>query len=215
MGSLSSLTDAWSFLVADASVVINLNASGCAEKVLEALQRGVKVVDVVPGELEEGRHRQRQDAVLLEKLAVSGHVEIVSLDDDSERCFEQLVVGPAQMTLDDGEAATIAYAVAQGGIALIDEVKANRICAELFPDLRVACSVDVFAHEAVQNALGKRCLADAVFNALFEGRMRVFPHHVDWVVSLIGANRAGLCASLPRHVRVPRRRALGQSTGNS
>lgn len=214
MGSLSSLTDAWTVLVADASVVINLNASGCAEKVLEALQRCVKVVDVVPDELEEGQHRQRQDAVLLEKLAASGHVEIVSLEGDGERYFEQLVVGPAQMTLDDGEAATIAYAVAKGGIALIDEVKANRICTELFPELRIACSVDVFAHEAVQNALGRRALADAVFNALFEGRMRVSPRHVDWVVSLIGADRAGRCASLPRHVRVPRRRALGRRTGN-
>ena len=212
MGSLSSLTDAWTFLVADASVVINLNASGCAEKVLKALRRGVKVVDAVTAELEEGR--QRQDAILLEKLAASGHVEIVSLDDDGERYFEQLVVGPAQMTLDDGEAATIAHAVAQCGIALIDEAKANRICAELFPDLRIACSVDVFAHEAVQNALGRRRLADAVFNALFEGRMRVFPRHVDWVVSLIGADRAGRCASLPRHVRVPRRRALGRRIGN-
>jgi predicted nucleic acid-binding protein len=210
MESLSSLTDARSFLVADASVVINLNASGCAEKVLEALARRVTAVDVVSGELEQGRHRQRQDASLLEKLVSSGHVEIVSLDEAGERYFEQLVIGPAQMTLDDGEAATIAYAVAHGGAAVIDEVKANRICAELFPALRMACSVDVFAHQSVQKALGRDCLADAIFNALSQGRMRVLPRHVDWVVSLIGANRAALCPSLPRHVRVPRRRALGR-----
>jgi predicted nucleic acid-binding protein len=209
MGSPSSLTDARTFLVADASVVINLNASGCAEQLLEALPQRVKIVDVVPGELEEGRHRQRQDIVLLEKLAGSGHVEIVSLDETGEGHFEQLVVGPAQRTLDDGEAATIAYAVARGGIAVIDEVKASRICAELFPDLPIACSVDVFAHEAVQNAFGKDRLADAIFNALSQGRMRVFPHHVDWVVGLIGVDRAGLCASLPKRVRVARRRTSG------
>lgn len=210
MGSLSSLTDGWPFLVADASVVINLNASGCAEKVLAALQGRVKVVDIVPGELKQGQHRQRQDAMLLEKLAASGHVEIVSLDDNGERYFEQLVVGPAQMTLDDGEAATIAYAAAHGAVAVIDEAKAKRICGQLFPELRMACSVDIFIHHAVQNALGDNGLANAVFNALYHGRMRVFPQHLDWIVRLIGRERAGLCASLPKHIRAPRRRALGR-----
>jgi hypothetical protein len=35
--------------------------------------------------------------------------------------------------------------------------------------------------------------------------MRVLAHHVDWVVNLIGAERAVLCASLPSHVRAPTR----------
>jgi hypothetical protein len=49
--------------------------------------------------------------------------------------------------------------------------------------------------------LGKEGLADAVFSALCNGRMRVFPQHVSWVVSLIGAERARLCTSLPRTAR--------------
>jgi hypothetical protein len=71
--------------------------------------------------------------------------------------------------LDDGEAATSAYGVARGGMVVIDEVKANRICAQCFPDLQIACSVDIFAHPAVGNALGGKALSDAVFKALFEG----------------------------------------------
>ena len=208
MESLSNLTDAQTLLIADASAVINLNASGCAEKVLEALARRVKVVDFVPGELEEGRQRQRQDVVLLEKLAASGHVEIVSLDETSDRYFEQLVVGPGRMTLDDGEAGTIAYALAGGGIPIIDEAKANRICAELFPDLRLACSVDIFANRAVGDALGNETLADAVFNALYHGRMRVFPQHLAWVVGLIGHERARQCASLPASARALKSAAM-------
>jgi predicted nucleic acid-binding protein len=212
MGSLSSLTEARTFLVADASVVINLNASGCAQEVLEALTLNLKVVDVVPGELEEGRHRQRQDAALLEKLAVSGHVEIVQLDETGQTYFEQLVAGPAQTTLDDGEAATIAYGVARGGVVVIDEVKANRICAQCFPNLQLACSVDIIAHPAVGNALGSKALSDAVFKALFEGRMRVFPRHLDWVVDLIGCERARLCSSLPGSVRAPQQSAIKRTT---
>jgi predicted nucleic acid-binding protein len=207
MELLSSLTDPHAFLVADASAVINVNASGCAHKVLEALPNRVTVVDIVFGELEEGRQRQRQDADLLKKLADSGHVDIVRLDEVAERYFEQLTVGPAQMTLDDGEAATIGHAVARNSVALIDEDKAVRICTQLYPALRVGCSVDIFAHPDVQAALGRESLADAVFNALCHGRMRVFAKHVEWVVTLIGIDRAEQCKSLPRSVRVARRAA--------
>jgi predicted nucleic acid-binding protein len=210
MESRSSLTDPHAFLVADASTVINVNGSGCAHKVLEALPNRVTVVDIVLGELEEGRQRQRHDADLLKKLADSGHVEIVRLDEVGEQHVEQLTVGPAQMTLDDGEAATIGHAVSRNGVALIDEGKASRICAQLYPALRIGCSVDIFAHPDVQTALGRETLSDAVFNALCNGRMRVFPKHMEWVVTLIGIERARLCTSLPNSVRVPKRLAVKQ-----
>lgn len=213
MGSLSSLTDGRALLVADASTIISVNATGCAKRVIRALPNRVTVVDVVSGELEEGRQRKRQDADLLKKLVDAGHIEIVRLDAKGEEYFEQLVVGAAQMTLDDGEAATIAYAVSTSGIALIDEKKANRICGQRFPKLRLACTVDIFMHPDVENELGKDAQADAVFNALCHGRMRVFPHHVDWVIGLIGVDRARLCTSLPGPVRTSRHAATGQGAG--
>jgi predicted nucleic acid-binding protein len=213
MESLSSLTDAQALLVADASTIISVNATGCAKRVIKALPNRVAVVDIVAGELEEGRQRKRQDADLLKKLVDARHVEIVRLDDAAGQYFEQLVVGAAQMTLDDGEAATIAYAVANNGIALIDEKKANRICAQRFPELRLAYTVDIFMHPDVQSALGREVLADTVFNALCHGRMRVFPHHVDSVVGLIGVERARMCTSLPGQVRGSRQAVSGQPAG--
>ncbi len=182
---------------------------------MRALPNRVAVVDIVSGELEEGKQRKprRQDADLLKKLVDAGHVEIVRLDAKGEEYFEQLVVGAAQMTLDDGEAATIAYAVANNGIALIDEKKANRICAQRFPELRLACTVDIFMHPNVQSELGKEVLVDTVFNALCHGRMRVFPHHVEWVIELIGVERVRMCTSLPGQVRGARQAATGQAAG--
>ena len=208
--SLTWLTDPEALLVADASTVINLNASGCAREVLDALPNRFVVVDVVPVELAGGRQRLRQDSDLLSRLVDSNSVEIVRLDDGAAKDFEQLVVGAAALTLDDGEAATIAYAISQNAVALIDERKAIRICRERFPNLRVGCTVDIFAHPEVQRALGKDALSNAVFNALYQGRMRVLPRHVEWVVELIGAERAGLCMSLPSSVRV----GMAGSEGN-
>lgn len=50
--------------------------------------------------------------------------------------------------------------------------------------------MDIFSHPEVRGALGDDGLAEAVFNALHHGRTRVFRHHVDWVIALIGIDRA-------------------------
>jgi predicted nucleic acid-binding protein len=189
--------------VADTSAVINLNATGWAPVIVRALPNRLVVVnDVVLSELETGRHRGRQDSDRLNELVATGLMEIVKLSDAATQYFEELVIGPAAVTLDDGEAATIAYAVEQAGTALIDERKATRICADRFPGLCVGCTVDILIHPEVQRHLGAKALGDAVFNAIHDGRMRVFPHHLERVVGLIGHERAALCQSLPRSVRL-------------
>jgi predicted nucleic acid-binding protein len=195
------LTDPAALIAADTSAVINLNATGCAAEILRAIPNKVMVVDVVVRELEDGRRHGRRDADSLQELIAAGLVEIGRLGDIAALHFERLVVGPAAMTLDDGEAATIAWAVAHGGIAVVDERKATRLCAQLFPHLCVGCTVDILAHPAVGFSLGKEMLAAAVFKALQNGRMRVFPQNIEWVVDLIGQEQAAACASLPMSVR--------------
>jgi len=202
MGSPTCLTDPSPTLVADASAIINLIATGCASAIISALPNRVVVVDVVPAEIDTGRHRGRQDSDRLNELIAAGLVEIVKLGDVAAQHFETLVVGPAVSTLDDGEAATIAYAIEQGGIAVLDERKATRLCAERFPELRLGCTVDILAHPDVEGSLGRETLASAVFKALYHGRMRVFPHHVEWVVGLIGTDQAAVCVSLPKSARL-------------
>jgi hypothetical protein len=131
----------------------------------------------------------------------AGLIKQVELGPVGLTYFEQLVIGSAADTLDDGEAATLAYALEIGGTAIIDERKANRICMARFSKLQTATSVDLLSHQAVEDTLGRTALAEAVFLALRDARMRVFPHHIDWVVTLIGADRAQQCPSLPRSAR--------------
>jgi len=201
MGLPTCFTDPAALIAADTSTVINLNATGCASEIVRAIPNKLVVVDVVPAELDEGRRRGRQDADLLDELVAAALVEVVKLDEICTPHFEKLVVGSAALTLDDGEAATIAFAVGHKGIAVIDERKATRIAAESFTKLRIGCTVDILAHPKVQQALGKKELEDAVFNALYHGRMRVFPQHVKWVIGLIGTDRAAECISLPSSIR--------------
>jgi predicted nucleic acid-binding protein len=203
MRPLSCLDEASALLVADTSTVINLNASGSAAEILHALPYKIVIVDVIQKELEFGRERGRRDAELTSSLVADNHLKLVSLGEGGWTHFERLVTGAAAETLDDGEAATIACAIELSGAAVIDENKATKICARRYPSLLVASSLDLFGHPMVYKVLGPERLADAVFLALREARMRVLPRHHEWVIDLIGLERAALCPSLPRSLREP------------
>jgi predicted nucleic acid-binding protein len=199
----TSLVDPDAILVADTSTIINLNASGSSREILRAVPNRFMVAETILSELEAGKQRGRQDADYLKELINDGFVEVITMSDVGIRHFEELVIGPATDTLDDGEAATIAIAIEQQGIALIDERKAHRICSERYPDLRIGCTVDIFAHPEVLRALGEQKLALSVFNALTNARMNVLLHHADWVVQLVRPDNAAHCHSLPKSVRQP------------
>jgi len=188
--------------VIDTSAAINLMASGFAAEIVSALPNRMIAVDTIPAELEPGRRRGRPHADLFEKIVASGGIEIVSLSETAVGLFESLVIGPAAETLDDGEAATLAYAVDTGAIPIIDERKATRICDRMFPTMRLGSTGDLFAHQAVQNRLGRDRLGRAILNALQQARMQVQPHFVEWVVELIGSDKAIQCPSLPRSARL-------------
>ena len=192
----SCLGDLATPIVADTSVVINLIASEVAPTILSVLAGPLRVPSEVRSEIERGRSRGREDADKLAGLVDAGELAIVELGAVGVRCFSTLVVGPTRDTLDDGEAATIAYAVEHDAKILIDEKKATRFCIERFGHLTIGNTIDLVRHPTVQAKLGED-LADAIFNMLIVGRMRVSLRHLDWVVEQIGPSRAAQCPSLP------------------
>ena len=196
-----SLSEQPSLLVVDASVIISLNATGCAETILGALPHRVAVVDIVVDEIRGGLRRGRQDAAKLEALVESQMLHVVQLGSQGLVRFESLVVGDAGETLDDGEAATLAFAEEAGARALIDERKARRLAAERHAAIPLSCTVDLIACDDVDRVLGPAGVADALHSALVGARMRVLNEHMDWVVKLIGDQRAAGCPSLSAFIR--------------
>ncbi len=196
-----SFSEQPSLLIADASVLINLNATGCVETILRALPHRLAVVDVVVDEIEGGVRKGRQDAVKLASLIEADLIEVVKLGPQGLIVFENLVIGPASDTLDDGEAATIAYAEEAGARALIEERKARRLASERHAGLTLGCTADLLRYVDVERAVGAAGIAAAVHSALVGARMRVLPPHMDWVVRVIGDERAANCVSLPVAIR--------------
>ena len=188
-------------LVADASVVINLNATGRAHDIITALPMRYAVTENARGELAGGARNGHHDAEKLQTLLDGGFVDLVRLGDTGNSVYEFLVEGSALRTLDDGEAATIGYAYEVGGVAMIDERKARRLCADRFPELQIVSTVDLLLHEIVAGALGRQGQIDAVVNALQLARMRVPRDQLNRIVTLIGDQRAAVCRSLPKVAR--------------
>ena len=188
-------------LVVDASVVISIAVCECATQIMEAIPGRIIVPDEVVSELELGKSIGYDSAERLHRLIKEGLMEVATMGIVAKTHFEELTVGTAKNTLDGGEAATIACALEIGGVPLIDEGKARRICDERHPDLLHGCIVDIFAHHEVSEALGQEDLVLAVLSALKQSRMRVPLEYQDWVVNLIGYKNAVECKSLPYSVR--------------
>lgn len=188
-------------LIADASVVINLFACSDLSLIVEALPGPLVAVQEVVRELRNGTKTGHEHSARLDALAEASLLTIVTLSDAALQMYESLVNGRASATLDDGEAASIAWAVGQGGTVLIDDRKGIRVCAELAPELPTATTTDLLLSNAVTHALGVDRQRMAVLQALQLARMFVPPRHQDAVRRLIGEDVAMDCPSLPRSPR--------------
>lgn len=201
MSSSSFLADPSVPVVTDASVIINLNATRSAAAIIDAFPNRYLVTVSVRRELSMGESRGHRCGEKLEALVRRGLFELVELGRGDDSVYRSLVEGRFGGTLDDGEAATIAYAVGHAGLALIDERKATRICADRFPNLLFASTVDVLLHPLVTERLGQSGQSEAIFLALRDARMHVPRRALQKVVEWIGEECAALCPSLPRRRR--------------
>ena len=197
MSHQSSWLDGAASLVGDASVWINLIATGRAEEILRLAPVELVITTTALGELENGRTKGRQTAGEVARLIEEGLVREVSLGSTDEAVFLDLVAGPTSLTLDDGEAATIAYALGSGMVALIDERKATDLCADRYPALIVMSTTDLLLADSIASPLQADGLKECLFRALTVARMRVPDRHLAGVCDLLGPDRCRECRSLP------------------
>lgn len=202
----NSLPDFAGPLVADTSVLINLCATGSFGELLAALPGVLMVVEEVLREFEAGQEKGAVRAGDFPVWAERGTLALAGLGETGRQHFGNLVGGPATEALGNGEAAAIACALERGGAAVIDESKGLRICRERFPRLPTASTMDLLTCRQAEAALGRRGQAQAVYNALRLGRMRVPEEYHEKTLALIGRNRARQCLSLPARIREGGRR---------
>lgn len=159
------------------------------------------MLEEVFAELNRGSTSGRDGAASVRKMLNDGLLSVVPLVAEGYKVFEHLVDGGAIVTVDDGEAATIAHAVSVLGTAIIDEKKATELCRTSYPGLTVGTTVDIFSHPEVLSGLTLSELRHSVLSALRQARMSVLPHQLEWIVELIGEEEAARCGSLRKALR--------------
>lgn len=191
----SSLADERRPLVLDTSVLINLHSCTYGERVLAAIANDIVVPDNVAGELKHETGCKNGDRSFLDDLIARGKVMKIAMTDGEYELFAKLSGG--SLSLDDGEAATIAIAAHRGFRAVIDERKGRKRAAAVMDGEKPAWSLDLLRHPSVMPNLGEALAVDIVYRALRYGRMRIPAECADYVVALIGQERACECTCLP------------------
>ena len=183
-------------LVLDASVLINILGTGSPDAVLRAVNRAVLVDEIALREVTIDPCTGKSPTDLLVRLQTSGLIEVIKMNDDAYNLFIGLTGAGPPDDLDDGEAATLAQAAQRGYVAVIDEKKATRIAGVLFPEVVLLNSLDLLAAPELLQQSGRDGLADILYLALCNARMRVPSSQRAWIVNLLGVVRAQECPSL-------------------
>lgn len=189
-----------SVIVLDASVVINLLASGAMTEILTAVADRRVLTDQAHTEVVTDPRKvpRVKDPAVLAPWVTSGVLSREKLGGDALTTYLDLVGAEPPDDLGDGEAATIAWAASAGAVAMLDDTKAIGVCRRRFGGVDVLTTLDLLKRVAAQRALPEAVLHDAIFDALRFARMRVPPEHDAWVRRAVGPERLALCTSLRR-----------------
>lgn len=190
-------------LILDASVVINLLATGVAGEVLAALRAKIIAERIAFDEVTRHPLPGLDHTSEMKALEASGLLLVQDMDEAARVIFRDITFDDLRGGLDDGEAATVALAVTHSSeaIPVIDERKAARIFRERWNGRAIIDSVTLLSDPRVTRSFSRAQLADAVYSALIYARMRVPSHARPWVDDLIGQERVATCSSLARNVR--------------
>lgn len=200
-GELSRLTPSSRAVVLDTSVVLNVLASGGAARLLESSGYTFWVPTPVLREVTSEPNPSPSEPNSLRTLIDLGLLREIAPEGDTLETYLTLASAPSPDGLEDGESAAIAVAETLGCFTALDDRKARRIAAARRPSELPMCSVDLFKTLEGHANFGDGELCNMVFNALRHARMRVLHTHTEWVVQLIGAERAKQCSSLPASYR--------------
>ena len=185
-------------LVLDASVAINLLGSGSSIAIMEAIPSRIVMESRAYRELRRHPIKGCDLHSELGRWTDNALLEVVSLHDSDRQVFDGLTNPRLESTLDDGEAATIAWAIGTGehAVPVIDERKATKLFQRRWPQRRLIDSGILFRTIRESGLLTEETVREAVYSALLHARMRVSNEMKPWVVNLIGEERAGHCPSL-------------------
>jgi predicted nucleic acid-binding protein len=183
-------------LVLDASVLLNLLGSCRPRFLLKHLPFEAAIPAAVAYEIKHEPQIEAETDASFVELVEAGSLRIIEPSNEVERIALSLAGSPTPNDLDDGEAYAIAQAAVMDAVLGIDERKGRRIVAEEFPNLTCMFTIEIIERAAMRANMGEAELGEIIYSALRWSRMRIPSDRRDWIISLIGKERARNCPSL-------------------
>lgn len=181
----------------DASVAINILATGYAEEILTSHSFDFCIEEMAHNEVERHPIDGESANLHLGALRSSGVLAVDRISGSAQSEFVALVGGGLSGGLGDGEAATLALANEVRGIAAIDDQKALKIAEDRYVEspIVIVSTLDLLARQEVESQCSE-CLSEAITNALFRARMRVPARYEVWVRDHVGIEKFRSCSSI-------------------
>ena len=199
----SRLNSAHRRLIIDASVLINLLGSRAPGAVLRGLQRVFEIDEITLQEVDTDPSTNYSALETLAELRQRGLLNVVQMSPEAYERFLEFTGADAPDDLDDGEAATLAHAsINDEYIAVIDEIKATRIATAQNPPIETLNTLDLLSAPDLISRLGEENVADVIYFALRNARMRVPSSARRWTAIFLGHARATECPGLGRYSRM-------------
>jgi predicted nucleic acid-binding protein len=170
-------------LITDASVLINLVASGAAEDILNGCGIEFKVCPDVIREVKVLRDREtgEEQAIDLEPFITAGLLELIEPHTDLE--FELLIDYAALLGAGDGEAMCFALAESRGHTVAIDDEKAIRRAKKRNPNFETIGTLEILILWQERNGMADERMGQ-LLQAIFRfARFRPavsHPHYAWW-----------------------------------
>ncbi|MDX5329312.1 MAG: hypothetical protein LPK06_11075 [Marinobacter sp.] len=197
MTYLSSLENSSSAVALDTSVLINIHKSSYGLEILQCIPNKKYITPMVMDEMIRSTYQGDDAERFIDRMISESIITLAMLENEELIAYEDLISG--QSSLDDGEASTIAISMHRDAFPVIDEKKGRNRAIEMLPNRTPYWSLDLLFHSGVVEGLGSSKVAEAVYLALKEGRMRIHQDHCESVVRTIGIDRALKCHSLPNY----------------
>lgn len=187
-------------IVLDASVLINLLATGRLDSILPQVCASAVVVEEVVAEVRRNPRDRKETPAILEPFFSRAVLTRASISGSEEMLESYLDLAGAdeQEDLGDGEAASIAYAVHHHYPVALDERKAIGVCRRRFPELQICSSLEILRALASSGSFPPHHVVESVFDALKFARMRVPLEHDPWVRGLLSTDQLRDCPSMRR-----------------
>ena len=198
----SSLSDdGQAKIVTDTSILINLECCGIGKEIVQLIDNPFVVTEGVADEVggKQGKFYE-SSRIFMEGLLSANLLEVVRLSDEEIEVSQRMT--RMENGLEEGEATTIAVAKSRGYIPIIDEKRGRAYALNELGNVIIGRSIDVLLHSKVRSTIAGSLIREAVYFALRDAKMNISPNQLNFVIELIGKDRARACVSLPGYKKL-------------